>query len=79
MTLKQYIEEAQKQEEIAAFSYYFDGETDENTDIYDFQIEDKKLILEGDEYSLDIQGKINEQNIFEFEIGGHTIGLEIWY
>jgi hypothetical protein len=79
MTLRQYIEDAQKQEEIAAFSYYFDGETDENTDIYDFQIEDKKLILEGDEYSLDIEGELNEQNIFEFKIGGHTIGLEIWY
>ena len=79
MTIGQFLTEAQKHGEISAFSYYFNGETDNSTDLEDFQISKDYLTLEGDDYSLNIKGQLNEENIFEFKIQNHTIGLKVWY
>lgn len=78
MKLQEFINNAQKHDDISSFGYYFNGFRDESADIEDFQITTKYLTLEDLKFDMDVEGEVID-GVFTFSDGDDTIGLEVWY
>jgi|SanBayMetagenome_1026888.scaffolds.fasta_scaffold73110_1 hypothetical protein len=79
MKLKEYLATAQAQGDIVAFTYSFNGDQNNDSDIEDFSIGPRILRLENLAFRMDTEGEVVESGEFMFNCEGDTIGIEPLY
>ena len=82
MKLIQYLREACdtfSENAPSSIMYYFNGEKT-GIEFEDFEISDSSIKIEDDLIiPLDIEGKFNDDDVFEFVLDGDKLGLEFWF
>jgi hypothetical protein len=78
MKLKEYLATAQEHGDIVAFTYSFNGDQNNDSDIEDFNIGPRILRLENLAFRVDTEGDVVD-GAFVFNNGGDTIGIEPLY
>jgi hypothetical protein len=79
MKLKEYLTTAQEHGDIVAFTYSFNGDQNNDSDIEDFSIGPRILRLENLAFRLDTEGEVVESGEFMFDCEGDIIGIQPLY
>ena len=79
MNLKEYLTIAKNQGDIVAFTYSFNGDQNNDSDIEDFSIGPRILRLENLAFRLDTEGEVVESGEFMFDCEGDIIGIQPLY